>query len=135
MDYQRQQWEALIRSLDEWSSDRELDAGRIHVRLPEKSREVIIEMTPDEWDDMSGVMWGSFEDALNDIKQTLLGLNAREQYAQYSDYRLYGSEVARPSTVAEGREEVTPAGEWLAVNRDGRVSRFADWPEPDEDEK
>jgi hypothetical protein len=29
-------------------------------------------MTPDQWGDMSGVMWGAFDDAVKDVKRTLL---------------------------------------------------------------
>lgn len=127
MDDQRRQWEALIRSLDEWSEAHEVNAGRIQVRLPEGSRHVVIEMTPGEWDEMSGVMWGSFEDALEDIKETLLALGPADRYASYADYRLSGSTTPRGAGPFKRERSVEPGGEWAVRGRDGVVRRLADW--------
>ncbi len=55
----------------------------------------MVVMTPDEWDDMAGVMWGNFEDAVEDVKRTLLALLPQEGFAVYAPYRLYPSIEAR----------------------------------------
>ncbi|MDQ4055717.1 MAG: hypothetical protein M3237_23910 [Actinomycetota bacterium] len=88
-------------------------------------------MTPDEWDDMAGVMWGDFEDAVKDVKRALLNLQSHERFVVYSQYRL------EPSTEPALREppDLTPepGGHRVAYDRRGRIaSRFADWSEPDE---
>jgi hypothetical protein len=133
VDHQRLEWERLIQSLDDWGSAREGEPGRIHVRLPDGSREVTIVMTPEEWsEDMTGVMWGNFEDALNDVKETLLNLGINERFARYSQYRLYGSEDAMTALADDEDHAAEPGGEWSTVDRGGHISRFADGPKPDQ---
>ena len=126
-------WERLIRYLDEWTSASEIAPGRIRVSLPLErgSRQVIVVMTPDEWDDMTGVMWGDFDDAAEDVKRTLFALQPGEGFAVYSQYRLEPSVDDMLPEPPEFTPE--PGGEWVTYDRDGRVvSRFADWVEPDE---
>jgi hypothetical protein len=77
-----------------------------------------------------GVKWGDFDDAVEDVRRTLLALRPEEGFAVYSEYRL------EPSTTTELPEPVEftpePGGEWIAYDREGRTaSRFADWSEPD----
>ena len=92
----------------------------------------MIVMTPDEWDDMAGVMWGNVDDAVAAVKRTLLALRPDEGFAVYADYRLEPSAtIALPEPPGFTPE---PGGEWVAYDRDGRVARrFADWSEPEED--
>ena len=129
---QKDGWNRLIEALDAWTSAAEVAPDRIEVSLPQSgaSSRVVVVMTPNQWEDMAGVMWGDFDSALQDVKQTLLGLQPDERFAVYSDYRLEPSnEPTLPET-----PDVTPApgGEWMANNGEGRVaSRFADWSEPD----
>jgi hypothetical protein len=94
-------------------------------------RHVLIVMAPDEWDDMAGVMWGNFDDAVEDVKRTLLTLRPEDRFAVYSDYRLEPSTSDALSEPPELTPE--PGGEWVAYDREGRIAgRFADWSEPDE---
>lgn len=132
-DSDAEQWERLVRHLDAWTSAAEIAAGRIRVSVPQDGgdRDVVIVMTPDEWDDIAGVMWGDFDAAVEDVKRTLLGLQPHEGYAVYEQYRLAPSTAevlpARPDFTPE------PGGTWAALDRDGRVSStFADWVEPDD---
>jgi hypothetical protein len=129
-----EQWQRLIEYLNTWCSVTSATPGRIEVQLtaPHGSgREAIIVMTPDEWDDITGVMWGNFDDAANDVRQTLLRLAPHEQFAVYSQYRLEPSIV--PTLPERPKRTPPPGGTWVAYDRDGRVaSRFADWSEPDE---
>jgi hypothetical protein len=126
-------WKRLVETLDAWTSAAERAPGQIEVSVHQggTSRDVVIVMTPDEWDDMAGVMRGDFDDAVEEVKRTLLDLQSHERFAVYSQYRL------EPSTQPTLREppDLTPepAGEWVAYDREGRIaSRFADWSEPDE---
>ena len=129
---QEDNWKRLVGCLDSWTWAAELAPGRIEVAVPQGggSRRVLIVMAQDEWDDMADVMWGNLDDAVEDVKRTLLALRAEEGFAVSSDYRL------EPSTAAALPEppEVTPepGGEWVAYDRDGWIaSRFADWSEPE----
>jgi hypothetical protein len=129
---QADDWERLIESLDAWTWATETAPGRIAVSLPQGgvSRHVVIVMTPDEWDDMAGVMWGNFDDAVQDVKRTLLALQPEEGFAVYSEYRLEPSTATALPVPQEFTPE--PDGEWVAYDREGGIaSRFADRSEPD----
>ena len=70
-------WERLIDALDQWTTAVETAPGRIRVLLPDghTRTDAVVVMTPDQWDEMSGVMWADdFDDALKDVKRTLLAL-------------------------------------------------------------
>lgn len=126
-------WQRLIGALDAWTPAAGVAPGQIQVTLhqDETSRQVLIVMTPEEWDDMVRVMWGNFDDALDDVKRTLKNLRPEERFAVYSLYRL------KPSVEPDLTERTPgtvpgPGGEWVASDRDGRMTRFADWSDPDE---
>lgn len=130
MNYERQ-WERLIDALDAWSTANVVAPGHIEVAIPhaDPARLVSILMSPEEWDDMTGVMWGNFADAVQDVQRTLLRLQPHEAFAVYSQYRLEPS-VGPALPEPRPREEAS-GGEWVALDREGRVvSRFADWSEP-----
>jgi hypothetical protein len=126
-------WERLIESLDNWTSATEGRSGQIEVELPNSgipARRARISMTPDEWAEMVTVMWGDFDSALQDVKRTLLTLQANEHFALYADYRL---EPSTEPTLPEPQIPPPGTGEWLVLDGEGRVvSRYADWLEPDE---
>jgi len=69
-------------------------------------------MTPDQWADLTGPMWGSFEDALDDVKQTLTELRPEERFAVYSKYRLVGS--TEPALPTSTPFTPAPGGRWKA---------------------
>ena len=121
-------WRRLVEALDGWTSASAIAAGRIEVSLPDDTdgHRAVIVMTPDEWDDLVGVMWGSFEDAVDDVVRTLQRLQPHETFAVYSQYRLEGSTTPRlPRTPGPGPEA---GGEWVALDREGRVTdRFSEW--------
>jgi hypothetical protein len=126
-------WRRLIEALDGWTSASAIAAGRIEVSLPDDrdGRLAVIVMTPDEWDDMVGVMWGSFDDAVHDVKRSLQRLQPHEPFAVYSQYRLEGSTTPAlpraPGPVPEA------GGEWVTLDREGRItSRFSEWSDPTE---
>ena len=125
-------WNRLIEALNTWTGAAEFATGQIEVSLPhgEVARRVVILMSPGQWGDMVGVMWGNFDDAIQDVKRTLLGLQPDESFAVYSEYRLEPA----TSTALEEESEFAPEpdGEWVGRDREGRiVSRYADWSEPD----
>jgi hypothetical protein len=127
-------WARLIESLDAWTAAKEIAPGRIEVALPPNggtSGRVQMVMTPDEWNEMEGVMFGNFDDALQDIKQTLLELGPDEKLVVYEQYRLM------PSSAVElpERQDAEPeaGGEWVVLDRQGHLaSRFRDWLESDD---
>ena len=125
-------WKRLVGSLDAWTWATETAPGRIEVSVPRGggSRHVLIVMTPDEWDDMASVMWGNYDDAVADVKRTLLALRPEEGFAVYSDYRLEPSTAAALPEPPEFIPE--PGGGWVTYDREGNMtSRLADWTEPD----
>jgi hypothetical protein len=114
-------WQRLVDALDEWTAAVESAPGRIHVLLPDghNGADAIIVMTPDQWDDMSGVMWGNFDDALKDVKRTLLGLGRGEHFAVYCEY---GLEPSTEATLPEPPHFTPePGGTWVAVPTKGRL--------------
>ncbi len=126
-------WQRLIEALDGWTSASATAAGRIEVSLPDDrgGGQAVIVMSQDEWDDMVGVMWGSFADAVSDVKRSLQRLQPHERFAVYSQYRLEGSTTPTlPSTPGPAPEA---GGEWGTLDREGRVtSRFSEWSDPTE---
>ena len=111
-------YKRLVRDLDGWSSAAELAPGRIRVSVPQAghgSRTVTIVMTPAEWEDMYTVAHGSFDSALDRVKQTLLGLKPHERFAVYADYGLEPSsgETLPESCLPE------PGGGWVAHDLPG----------------
>lgn len=118
-------WKRLVETLDAWTSASEIAVGQIDVSLPHggASRHVVVVMTPDQWNCMTGTMWGNFDDAFEDVKRTLLNLQPHEGFAVYSQYRLEPS--TDPTLPDPPRRSPEPGGEWFA-------SSFADRSEPHE---
>lgn len=132
---ERDGWNRLVEALDAWTSAIEVAPGQIEVALRDDgtSRHVVIVMTPDQWDDMAGVMWGDFDSAVEDVKATLLEMESHEVFAVYSQYRLEPSITATLPKPTDGPP--FPGGEWVAYDKEGRVeSRFAEWMESDDHE-
>ncbi|MDN5895793.1 MAG: hypothetical protein L0H93_17425 [Nocardioides sp.] len=126
-------WQRLVTALDGWASAAVVAPGQIEVTMTanRQPRRVVIVMTPSEWEDMSGTMWGDFDNALDDVLSTLTELKANEQFAVYSDYRL---EPSTEPTLPDVENDAQPesGGEWVACGQDGRRrSRFEGWTEPD----
>ena len=120
-------WQRLIEALDGWTSAKAVAVGRIEVSLPRRrgrGRAVVV-MTPEEWDAMTGTMWGSFDAAVEDVKRSLRRLRPHEGFAVYSQYRLEGS--ATPSLPSIPDVPPQGGGRWEVRDRQGRVvSRFGE---------
>jgi hypothetical protein len=131
MSYERL-WERLLEFLNSWSSAAEVSPGRIEVTLEEPggtARVVEIVMTPDEWDDMAAVARGDFDDAVQKVKTTVLGLRSHERFLVYEDYDLHVSagpdlpvdpEIERLDELA-ARQHPEGVGRWVVTDRDGNV--------------
>ena len=114
-------WQRLVEALDGWTSAKAVAPNRIEVTRPGRSgrgRAVIV-MTPEQWDDMTGTMWGSFDAAVQDVKRSLRHLRPNEGFAVYSQYRLEGS--ATPSLPHITDVPPPGSGQWEVRDRQGRV--------------
>ena len=119
-------WTRLLRALDEWGSAVEVAPGRIEAAVPGSGRRVVVVMTPEQWsEDVAGVGFGREREAIEYVKDTLLALGPDQSYAVYRDYRLepsVGPELPEEADLPQG------PGDWMVLDREGRVvSRFADW--------
>ncbi|MBC9733474.1 hypothetical protein [Nocardioides marmotae] len=124
----RSPWDRLVAELDTWTAAVVTEPGRIEVSAPSRDghRDVVVVMTPEEWDDMWGVAWGDLDAAIEEVKRILGRLQRHERYAVYAQYTLEPSTGPTLPTVG-----IDPGlrGEWTVQDRDGRVvSRFRDWP-------
>ena len=114
-----QDFERLVRDLDGWTSASHPAPGRIRVSVPQAGhghRTVTIVMTPAEWEDMSTVAHGSFESALDRVKQTLLACKPHERFAVYASY---GLEPATAETLPEPVLPEPGRGRWVVRDRHG----------------
>ncbi len=82
-------------------------------------------MTPAEWENMSRVAHGSFESALDRLKQTLLALKPHERFAVYADY---GLEPSTAETLPEPDLPEPGSGRWVVHDRHGVERGMGDWP-------
>ena len=122
VNYERSLWDRLIESLDRWTSATEMSSGQIEVLLPVdegKSRRVHIVMSPMEWTDMASVAWGDVDDAVQDVKQTLLRLQAHEGFAVYSLYQLEPCTGPALPEQESPQREATTRGEWRPASGPG----------------
>lgn len=123
-----QDYERLVRDLDGWTSASQPAPGRIRVSIPHAGRgrrTVTIVMTPAEWEMMATVAHGSFESALDRVKQTLLALKPLERFAVYVDYALEGSTA---ETLPEPVLPEPGSGRWVVHDRHGVERGMGDWP-------
>ena len=122
-------YERLVRDLDGWTSASQLTPGRIQVSVPQAGRgrrTVVIVMTPTEWENMFSVAYGSFDSALDRVKQTLLAMKPHERFAVYAGY---GLEPSRAETLPEPVLPEPGSGEWVVYDRHGVARRLGDFPE------
>lgn len=136
--YMAEQWDRLLHFLNRLGPTRQLAPGRISLTLRETGRHVEIVMTPDEWDDMYGPMWGSFDDAAADVERSVLSASESEPYLVYCQYRLEPSPTPElpPDPDDERMQALLRAnggksiGSWVALDNKGRVvGRFSDSPD------
>lgn len=124
------QWQRLVAQLDVWTAASAEGRGRIRVAAPHG--EVVVVMTPREWEEMAGITWGDFDSAVEDVKRTLLRLQPHQGFAVYQDYQLNPS--VEPMLPGSTDTEPISGGEWVALDEDARVSsRFSDSTNQDPD--
>lgn len=127
-------WERLIAALDDWTSAREAQPGRIEVTLPDTgsdSRVVQIVMTPDEWDTMAGTVFGGFQFAFDYVKETLATWDTSHPYAVFSTYDLVPSETPHLPMDPQlqrlqglAREHPEGIGGWFTYDGEGTRQEF-----------
>jgi hypothetical protein len=92
-----EQWQRLIDFLNKWCTATAVEPGRIEVLLPMPGghkRAATILMTPDQWDSMASVMSGSFDDAAQAVRRSLLTMRGKDRYLLFGDYQLTPSPTA-----------------------------------------
>ncbi|MFO6453342.1 MULTISPECIES: hypothetical protein [unclassified Aeromicrobium] len=108
-----------------------LGPGRLRVRFVDPTgsvRAVDILMTPDEWDDIATVVWGSDELAAAWVKQRILDTEPRHRYLVHSICDLIPSETEflPPNPRLERakqavRDRPQERGRWVVLDDDGNV--------------
>jgi len=126
-DYQR-----LLDWLNTWAQAHEVSPGRLVVTFESAGvlREAEIHMTPDQWDDMWEVMWGSLDDAVSEVRHSLLSLKPGERYLVFGEYELNAARSLTDRHPEEPSPEQMMGGRWSFVDAEG-IEHFADEePEP-----
>src|SRR5690606_35620958 len=95
-EHERREWERLIERLNTWASAVGESEDRIRVTLTNgdgSRRDVPINRSADQWSDMSGTMWGSFEDAVREVERSLRDLPPDHGHLVFGQYELHPSKV------------------------------------------
>lgn len=86
-----QWWTVLVEVLESMGSVEEREPGGLVVSARQhdgSSTVVEIVMTPEEWDDLVSIMWGSVELAAEHVRELVLQQPPDRRYLVYSLYRL-----------------------------------------------
>jgi hypothetical protein len=140
-EYERQQWERLIERLDARAAAAAESEDRVRVTLTNDDgsrRDVVIHMSADEWSDMFGTMWGSFEDAAREVERSLKELPPDHDHLVFGQYELHPSMV---ETLPEDpdhvrmreymRDHPQGGGNWYALDEEGKRIPFPQGPPRD----
>lgn len=88
-------WERWLAILNQLGTAVEPGPGRTWLTLDGptgSTRDVEILMTPDEWSEMVGVMWGGYGPEVREyVEDTVLGLRPHERFLVYAQYTLVPS--------------------------------------------
>jgi len=85
-------------------------------------------MTRDEWDDVVTVMWGSFDDAAEQVRERILALQPNQRFLVYGQYELIASvsesvpldpDFERLQELA--RQHPEGVGTWVVLDEVGNV--------------
>lgn len=133
-EHEIQEWKRLVARLNTWANAVAESEDRIRVSLANDDgphRDVTIHMTPHQWSDMSGTMWGSFEEGAREVERSLEELPPDHGHLVFDQYELHPS-IAE--TLPEDPEEVRMheyprehpegAGNWYAIDREGNRVPF-----------
>lgn len=126
-------WERLLEHLAQVGDTVQVAPGRIRVAVDRPdgvARTVEVVMTPDNWDDMSGVAWGDVDGAAAYVQDRV---RASDQPflvydGQYDVQDCPSPEIPEDPEEARMRELMKqhpkgiPGGRWVAYNRDGNVT-------------
>lgn len=128
----------MLAILNQLGTAVELGPGRTRLTLDDptgSTRDVEIVMTPDEWAEMVGVMWGGYGPELREhVTGIVRGLAPHERFLVYADYTLVPSateklpvdeEFARLQALA--REHPEGIGRWVVEDPDGNVVDELGW--------
>lgn len=142
-DWDRVWWERLIEFLNGFARAYAVGPDRIHVTLTDSeggaTRDVRILMSPAQWSDLYGTIWGNFEDAARQIKESLSDLPPGHPFLIFHLYELVPSmtdQLPEDPEDARLREYLrnTPGGvgEWRAYRRDGSYAASSEPPRRDD---
>ena len=140
-EYERLEWQRLVERLNTRASAVGESESRIQLTLTNDDgsrRDVTIHMSADQWSDMFGTMWGSFEDAAREVERSLQELPPDHGHLVFGQYDLHPSMVEtlpEDPDDAQMREylRVHPegGGNWYAIDREGNHIPFPEGPPRD----
>jgi hypothetical protein len=119
-------WQRLIAYLNEWANAREVPGGIeiTFIGSAGRSRTVEVVMTPEDWDDFIGTMYGGDDPRPSPIQETVLGAPDGVPYLVYDGTYGWAASETRELPVVD--LDLGPGG-WFVTDKDGQVvSRFAD---------
>ena len=123
-------WTELVDALGSIAQveDREPNGLVVTAQSPGTPRVVEIVMTPDEWDDLVGMMWGAPEAAAQHVRQLVLDQPRDQRYLVYSLYQLEPCGTPEipvdpafqrmQELAAQYPDGVIPGGHWTAYKPD-----------------
>ena len=133
-DYERREWERLVERLNTGASAVAESEDRIRVTLTYADgsrRDVIIHMSADQWSDMFGTMWGSFEDGVREVERSLRELSPDHGHLVFGQYELHPSlDETLPDDPDDAqmreylRKHPEGGGNWYAIDREGKWIPF-----------
>lgn len=133
-EYERREWERLVERLNAWASAVGESEDRIRVTLTNDDasrRDIAIHMTADQWSNMFGTMWGSFEDGVREVERSIRELPPDHGHLVFDQYELHPSKVETLPEDPEDaqmreylRDHPEGGGSWFAISRDGNRVPF-----------
>ena len=124
-------WQRLLQELNSWARATEAGPGRVRVFFTDAAgaaRVVDIVMTPEQWEDMAGGVWGSFEGAARELRQAVLSASDNDRFLVFDTYELRPSPTETLPVDPDqerldqlAREHPEGFGRWVVLDREGNV--------------
>lgn len=123
-------WEGLLDHLSTWGSAREV-AGGVEVTFEQPTgepRTVEVVVTPADWSEYAGSIWGVDDPAATDIRHRITALPPDHAFLVYEHGDWVPSQTRDLPPDPDDDVEPEPGGDWVVLDAQGNVvSRYADW--------